>query len=171
MKKLLLITFCLSFFTLAFSNKEIDKTEISNIALDKLKEFSSEDLTIDEKRELKLNQLIAHLKKGNAVELASMLSDYEATSRYQAEEIINDLNQYWGDLSKSEVLGEKEPFNKGELIFKTHLQFLPTHAGVWATYKSSDPNHKSFLRIGLLFEKGSAKIGGLVIALAPFETE
>ncbi len=122
---------------------------------------NNEEFSLNEKRNNKLDCIIEYLKKRDSDQLNKTLSDYRPVAKEETVKIIQDLYQQWGDFSKAIEYKEEKLFNKGDGVIISNLNFTNTHFGKWKTFKSNSA--KSFLRIGLLFKKGSAEIGAFII--------
>ena len=165
-----LITFVFTLFINCNNYKKTEtdlKTDSSVITKSVNSKENKIELTLNEKRNNMLDHIIEHLKKRETDQLREILSNYRPITKEESVKIIKDLYQEWGDFSKAVEYKEKKSFNKGDEIIISHLSFTTTHFGKWKTFKNN--NTKSFLRIGLLFKKGSAKIGGFILDKFPYK--
>ncbi len=133
--------------------------------------FSGQD-SIDEDRSAKLKQAVAALASVDTEALRSVLSgEHQAISSEAAASLALTIAQTWGDLAKLEQVDEaslETPFDKGDMHVLARWGTLPTQYGSWMLFRSeARKNH--YLRIGLLFAKGSTEIGQFIAAEFPVE--
>lgn len=126
--------------------------------------INKNEQSLEQKRKEKHNRVVTSLRDKNTANLKDLLSEHQDFTLANAQKIIDDLNTYWGDLTTS-IESTPVSIKKGSLTNKVRLQFVTsTEFGEWI-YLNDNRNSNSTLRIGVLFEKNSDKVGALIISL------
>ena len=123
----------------------------------------SEGTNLAQKRIFRSSQLIESLKNTDKEQIKTLLSGYESVSDDQVQELLDAVQDDFGDLSKATLEQGSIQLNKGDLDFIYHLQFSETQEGNWYLFK----NENKYLRIGVLFGNGKEEVGALAVALVP----
>jgi hypothetical protein len=131
--------------------------------------FCKED-SLDNARSAKLKQVVTALATADADALQSVLSgEHQTISKEEASSLLKTITTSWGDLKMLEEINEAElqtTFNKGDMHVIAHWGKLPTQYGKWMLFRT--PNRENYyLRIGLLFGKGSEHAGQFVACEFP----
>lgn len=126
--------------------------------------------SLGQRRTARLNQAVAALVSADADSLrAVMTGERQAISKEEALSILKKVTDAWGELRKLEEVNEadlKTTFDKGDMQILVHWGTTPTQYGVWKLFRS-DKRKDSYLRIGLLFAKGSDQVGQFIVAEFP----
>jgi len=126
--------------------------------------------SLDKERATKLNQVVAALVSTNADSLCAVLSsEHQKLSKEKALSILDKIKQSFGEFGKLEEINETDldrKLNSADLDFVVDWGSQTTHFGRWKLFRS-DKRSDSYLRVGLLFHKGSAQAGQFVIAKVP----
>ena len=110
--------------------------------------------SLDLSRAAKVDAVLKSLRKEDAESLSAVLPEL---TKEDASKLIKQISKSWGDLAKLSAVEEKLPkdFDKGAMRIVGHWGSEETRAGQWLELKS-DEAPKRWLRIGLLFQKGSS---------------
>ncbi|MCP3667709.1 MAG: hypothetical protein GY696_35330 [Gammaproteobacteria bacterium] len=122
---------------------------------------------LNERRSQKLQQFVKQLQAKDTEGLASTLSDYKETTSTEAQIILTNMEGFWADFSTSKIIKIEGELSKGEMLFIAHERYTSTNFGEFEIFESSSPDAAYYLRIGLLFKKGTDKVGAYVMALIP----
>ena len=131
--------------------------------------FCSQEL-LEKERKIKLNQTVNAIVNADTEALRSIMSsEYQTMSKAEATLILKRITLSWGDLTQLKRVDEsklEKPFSKGNMVPIIHWGTQPTHHGRWILFRSSKrKNH--YLRIGLLFGKGVANSGQIIVVEMP----
>jgi len=110
--------------------------------------------SLDLNRTLKLEAVLDSLKKGDAAALSAILPELK---KDEASKLILQISKSWGDLAKISTAQENLPeeFDKGRMEIVGNWGEGATSSGKWLELKSKEAPNR-WLRIGLLFQKGSS---------------
>lgn len=125
---------------------------------------------LDQQRATKLGAAVISLVSTNADSLCAVLnSDRQEISKEEALSIIEKIKHSFGELGNLEEIDEADlsrKLNAEDLDMVVHWGSQATHFGRWKLFRS-DKQKDSYLRVGLLFHKGSAQVGQFVVAKIP----